>query len=473
MKVATTPTLTAIDGLAALVARVIERTGGPAPQRLDLWYLRRKPQRGLMAVFALPAADPPLACLQLAEGSMAGPCVRFGADAVASAVVTGAWPGIVRLPALGLTLQAFPEDADLAGLAEVYSLDPGGTAFARIRDALRAATGDTSLAPRSVSSEPLRYKPSDRCVLRLTARPGGQSVVAKLYADHALAASVHARTETLYAHQLGEVEAVAAGRTLGPPFIPRPLALLDWLGLTVAEDVRAPYGSGTPTVSEAAKLLNPRDPPGQSAETVATIALGLARLHAFPLPRGWPVRSAAGEADRAVRRAKQLAAYAPGHAERALALGEQVAERLTETAPATPRAAHGSFKPAQLLFRGDRLFITDFDQLCAADPALDVGYFLAYLRPSALWYRRRGARTWYEALEDAFLTTYASALGDLTGDQGEASRIAGRSHLYSAALLFKIANRRPNRLNSIRPGELDAMLGEIGACLETRAPEKC
>lgn len=468
MKAAAAPAVTAIDGLSALVARVIERTGGRGPPRLDLWYLRRKPQRGLIAVYALPDADPPLACLQVAEASMAGPCLRFGADAIASAAVTGAWPGIVRLPALGLTLQAFPEDADLAGLAEVYSLDPGGAVFTGICDALRAATGDISLAPRSVVSEPLRYKPSDRCVLRLTARPGGESVVGKLYADHTLAASVHARTEVLHEHQLGEVEAMAAGRTLGPPFIPRPLALLGRLGLTVAEDVRPPHGPGTPPVSEAAQLLSPRDPPARSAETVATIAVGLARLHAFPLPPGWPVRSAVAEADRAASRAKQLAAYAPGHAERVLTLGGRVAERLAETATATPRAAHGSFKPAQLLFRGDRLFITDFDQLCAADPALDVGYFLAYLRPSALWYRRRGARPWYEALEGAFLAAYASAFGDLTGDREEATRVVGRSHLYSAALLFKIANRRPNRLNSIRPGELDAMLGEIGACLETR-----
>jgi hypothetical protein len=43
--------------------------------------------------------------------------------------------------------------------------------------------------------------------------------------------------------------------------------------------------------------------------------------------------------------------------------------------------------------------------------------------------------------------------------------ILQRSRLYEAALLFKIATRRVNRLNSPRPKELAAMLSEIAACL--------
>lgn len=43
--------------------------------------------------------------------------------------------------------------------------------------------------------------------------------------------------------------------------------------------------------------------------------------------------------------------------------------------------------------------------------------------------------------------------------------ILERSQLYEAALLFKIATRRVNRLNSSRPKELSAMLSEIAVCL--------
>jgi len=47
--------------------------------------------------------------------------------------------------------------------------------------------------------------------------------------------------------------------------------------------------------------------------------------------------------------------------------------------------------------------------------------------------------------------------------------ILERSHLYEAALLFKIATRRVNRLNSPRPKELAAMLSEIARCLSDGA----
>ena len=51
----------------------------------------------------------------------------------------------------------------------------------------------------------------------------------------------------------------------------------------------------------------------------------------------------------------------------------------------------------------------------------------------------------------------------------EIDGILDRSRLYEAALLFKIATRRIHRLNSSRPQELSAMLGEIAACLAEEA----
>jgi len=113
------------------------------------------------------------------------------------------------------------------------------------------------------------------------------------------------------------------------------------------------------------------------------------------------------------------------------------------------RPGHGSFKSAQLLFKGpDEVIVTDFDQLCLADPALDVGYFLAYLRPNALWYRRTRARAWFEEAAAAFTGGYRRAMADLGVGRAEIDGALRRSGLYEAALIFKIANRRPNRLNS-------------------------
>lgn len=473
MTVPAASTVTSIDKLADAVRVVIDRAGAAAPARLDLWYLRRKPKRGLMAIYAMSGDGPPLGCLRVAESAMAGAALRWGLDSLARADLAGTWPGVLQLPAMGITLQAYPHDADLRTLAEVAAVDTGGTAFSAVRDALRDALGDPGFEPQWVSSTPMRYKPSDRCVMRFTAHPGLETVVGKVYADPATAASVHARTTELYDSQRAQVRTAALGRPLGPPLLPRPLAHVDRLGLILAEDVRNIAGEADASVLDAAKVVHPRGPMARSLDAISVIAIGLARLHAYPVSPSWPARTATAEAERVVRRAAQLAAYAPGHAERALSLGERVAGRLEAAAAVPPRASHGSFKPAQLLFRGDRLFITDFDQLGAADPALDVGYFLAYLRPPSLWYHRVGARRWFDELQDEFLRTYAAALTDLGGDGEDAAAVTARSRVYSAALMFKIANRRPNRLNSLRSAELEAMLAEIDGCLDPGSAPRC
>jgi aminoglycoside phosphotransferase (APT) family kinase protein len=107
----------------------------------------------------------------------------------------------------------------------------------------------------------------------------------------------------------------------------------------------------------------------------------------------------------------------------------------------------------------------DFDQFCLADPALDVGYFLAYLRPAGLWYRRAGRRAWFEAAADAFLTTYLHRLAERGESGATCAGIAGRAPVFEAALLLKIAARRANRLHSPRPGEVAAVLDEVSGSL--------
>ncbi|MBA2288467.1 MAG: hypothetical protein H0W02_23570 [Ktedonobacteraceae bacterium] len=137
--------------------------------------------------------------------------------------------------------------------------------------------------------------------------------------------------------------------------------------------------------------------------------------------------------------------------------------------PDTYRPAHGGFKASQLLFQSQLVFIVDFDGFCLADPALDVGYFLAYLRPSGLWYQRAGMRQWFEAAASVFITAYRQAMLAHGIDPASVDDILQSTRLCEAALLFKIATRRANRLNSPRPKELSAMLEEIALCLSDDA----
>jgi hypothetical protein len=122
------------------------------------------------------------------------------------------------------------------------------------------------------------------------------------------------------------------------------------------------------------------------------------------------------------------------------------------------------------MVRDGAVFLVDFDQFCLADPALDVCYFLAYLRPAGLWYHRAGRRAWFEAAAEAFLSTYLHRLAERGESTATCAGIAGRAPVFEAALLLKIAARRANRLHSPRPGEVAAVLDEVSRTLASAGP---
>ncbi|HCI78374.1 MAG TPA: hypothetical protein DHW02_01640 [Ktedonobacter sp.] len=74
-------------------------------------------------------------------------------------------------------------------------------------------------------------------------------------------------------------------------------------------------------------------------------------------------------------------------------------------------------------------------------------------------------RQWFEASAQVFRQTYKQAMLELGESEDNVDTILKSVRLYEAALIFKIATRRVNRLNSPRPKELSAMLREIETCL--------
>jgi aminoglycoside phosphotransferase (APT) family kinase protein len=155
-------------------------------------------------------------------------------------------------------------------------------------------------------------------------------------------------------------------------------------------------------------------------------------------------------------------------------MGSLITDALVAARTGDPCLVHGSFKPSQLLFRADAtVVVTDLDHCCLADPALDVGCFLAYLRPAALWQGSAAARASYMAAASRFRLAYAAALC-VAGVRAPCAESAlARAAIYEAALLLKIATRRVHRLNSPRPRELEAILEEAETCISAvseRAP---
>jgi len=493
-----TETSLSIEDLPGVVTDLYARAGqsllpqAQGPVGLFVRYLRRKPERGLAVIYMVDEvrsahngrANNPLhsVSLTLDEKALEGARIRFNASDVRQADITllhnadGAQQGLLHLADLGLSVQAFPADPGLPALAQ--SCDA-----ARIRELLDAAvrllTGDPACKIAAAAAYPVRYKPANRCVIRydlLLEHASGEkkelTLFGKVYADPAQASSVQALQQQLYTEQAQKGIA---------PMLPRPLGIIESIGLTFNEAITAPPASENATTElwstlrTGNKALRPRLERGRGGEIIRLIlpdeelrlsAQALARLHTSAVrPDGSAPRTGAKEAKRAQQRAALISARNPEQAREVQQLAGELASRLTELQPDNYYPAHGGFKASQLLFHSHRVFVVDFDGFCLADPALDVGYFLAYLRPSALWYRRQGMRQWFEEAAALFRNAYKQAMISYGITQSTINDILTRSRLYEAALLFKIATRRVNRLNSPRPKELSAMLEEIAACL--------
>src|SRR5256885_13190837 len=98
--------------------------------------------------------------------------------------------------------------------------------------------------------------------------------------------------------------------------------------------------------------------------------------------------------------------------------------------PRTPAFLHGDFGPGQLVGRGDRVVIFDFDRATLGDPALDLGTVLTQFRRSTL--RKPGRLGDFTTLRATLIAAYARHSGP---DPGLADRVGWYER---ATLLRKI-----------------------------------
>jgi hypothetical protein len=453
---AETGSLTSPQTITAMLGDLLAHDRVPRPTP-PLTYLRRKAGRGLVAVYGDPADPAGQFTVTVAEDALRSE--KAGQEAALSAPHwQGSWPGLVTEPAFGLAVQTFPIDATLPALRDAVAPAPSSLLWSTL-----AAAGSASLPAaadwtlRDVQAVPVRYKPGDRCVLRyrldFERRDSGEhartSVIGKVYREPEQA--------TAAAALLTRLRASAAGG-----WCPAPLGSVDALALALSEDLGE--RNSDPPTRIGTEVVRPGH--AHATATIEAAARALADLHASDVaPAATGARTASDEAGKAAKRGRVLADYLPARASTIAEVAGSVAERLQALEPVHTRPSHGSYKPSQLLVRGDAIFLVDFDQFCLADPALDVGYFLAYLRPPGMFYRRRGTREWFRSAARTFTDAYRDAMADRGVPPADITATLQRSPVYEAALLLKIAARRPNRLHSPRPGEVESLLAEIGSCL--------
>jgi hypothetical protein len=450
-------------------------------------YLRRKPGRGLAVIYTVDEINTPhkarvndpnrAVSLTLDEQALNGARILFSAQQTQQAPLEIMSMGVLYLPALGIAVQKFPADASLSALSASCDTTPQSHLFNALQAAAQEQLQDNAWQLIAARSEPVRYKPANRCVIRYrlqlshstTAEQKTLTIFGKVYAAVEQAQQVQGLQQQLYEEQAGRGE---------QPLLPRPLGILPSLGLTFNEAIQPPathllddkwHSLRTGTHALQAQLERGRGGAITKIvipeEELHLAGQALARLHSSTVTPGGAPRTGKKEAKRAKERAALIAGRNHEQAERAQALAEQLAARLEAQQPESYRPAHGGFKASQLLFHSHQVFVVDFDGFCLADPALDVGYFLAYLRPSSLWYHQQGMRQWFEQAATVFLTAYRDTMRTGGTANETLDAIIERSRLYEGALIFKIATRRVNRLNSPRPQELIAMLDEITTCL--------
>lgn len=319
----------------------------------------------------------------------------------------------------GLELSCFPDDPDLPMLTEVA--DP-----ARLRTALQPALpGHGRVAGCRASL--LRYRPAKRATFAVTVRSRRGSTgadtaqyVLKAYHDARKAAAVAA-------------EAALLGATVDPGALLRlaPVrAHLPHLAVVVQARV-----SGIP-LEDVIRVPGPR-----AAEALGRAATALAALHRQPVISERR-RVVAAELARFRTRAARVGSVDPA----AGAVLDHLAVRLvasgTEGADGADGLVHGDCKPSQFLLGGDgRVVLLDLDSCGRADPAGDVGTFLATLRQHTarqiLAHRATGDSVQARAaLAEAFLTGYLDAAAP-----DDRERLRRRIRWYEAVALERKALR--------------------------------
>jgi thiamine kinase-like enzyme len=172
-------------------------------------------------------------------------------------------------------------------------------------------------------------------------------------------------------------------------------------------------------------------------EMVATGGYVAAMLHASGVDLGRP-RTLEDELAGLRPQIAMARQFVPSFGERAQLWLERIAALAEQSEPLKLCLGHGDFKHEQLLFDGARSALVDFDAICQAEPALDLGKFLAHLRTETEKFRRRASVSspLGDELAEQFVRAYVSTAGDHVEDE---RRLRLRTTLYEAIALLRLA----------------------------------
>jgi phosphotransferase family enzyme len=330
------------------------------------------------------------------------------------------------LEPLSMAVTLFPIDADLPTL--VAATDP--TVMLEIlRGALDRGTRP-KLAQVRCRVDVAHYPRQHHCVLRYTLGGEGDAPPATVFGKIAwddraslTAAALPELRERLdrmrprrfaVPRLLGLVQALRLVLLEPMPGAPLVLALL-------RERLGAGGAPGTPTLEDA-------------VEQAAAVAAG---LHRSGVGRGRQ-RGIHKERAELKQALTVLDRFSPGLGAEYRDWVGSVKALAAASEPLPACFSHGDFSPSQLLFSSDQCSLIDFDTICQAEPALDLGQFLAYLRLAARKIGEpasAGGRETTEQICARFVDAYVRECGLGAGAE---SLLRRRVRLYEIVSLLRL-----------------------------------
>jgi hypothetical protein len=359
----------------------------------------------------------------------------------------------------GLRLQCWPLDSAFGQLVRVS--DPH-----HVREMIESArAADPLSSPLEIAGRyavtPVRYRPGKRHVLRYDPCDVGKesqedrrTVFAKLYQssqDSARAWRVaHAVAERLRA--CGHV--VTAHRPLGCVADDAVVLYSRIVGTPLSEHLPGAAPVLAQHLRQAGSMLRilHMDAQATPGECRPSSGLGHTLSDELSLHRGF-----AGEVKKITRRTcEHIHALLPELGARINAVLSRAGEMYDRLPQELPTFAHGDFKAEHLWLAAGGLKLMDFDSCCLADPAVDVGKFLADLEH---WYSACGHAGVREA-QTHFLSAYASSTPN--------DRLR-RAWPYAALTLVKLAVHRLRLYDDDWPARTAHLIGRAETILEDQA----
>ena len=359
---------------------------------------------------------------------------------------------VAMIEPLDMVVYVFPIDGELPTLIGATDRQRMIEVFAETLP--EALAGQLTI--KDLRMVPVNYARRYRCVLRyeITAlAPGNKLQRRDVYGKIAIDSQ---------GAMIAPVIAALRERVLSSAFqfnIPRSLGFRPDLQLTLVEAI-----PGTPQVAQLLKARLKGQAPEETGRLSLEVSIDACAqiasvIHTSSIALGRR-RTLDGELTALQKEINTVQRVAPELGARFQAWLERIESYAEESDPLPLRFCHGDYTYTQLIFDGKQSGLVDFDTVCQAEPALDLGQFLAYLKVATHKAHKLASAApsrLGEQLGERFLQTYIRTAVDEIDDS---ERLRIRASVYEVVSLMRMALHSWHQIKSARVENVIAVLEE-------------